>query len=58
MSFCFTNLRQDSETSLMNKSSCLAHALGVTNLQISEIGFWSHFVVLLKPDLDAQQTHL
>ncbi len=27
------------------------------NLQIIEVWFWSHFVVLLKSDLDVQQTH-
>jgi hypothetical protein len=27
------------------------------NLQVSEILFWSHFVVPLKSDLDVQQTH-
>jgi len=28
------------------------------NLRLSEIWFWSHFVVLLKSDLDVQQTYL
>ncbi len=27
------------------------------NLQFLEVWFWSHFVVLLKSDLDVQQTH-
>jgi hypothetical protein len=38
-----------SETDLLNKSSCLALALGVTK---------SHFAILLKSDLGVQQTHL
>ncbi len=37
---------------LLIKSSCLASAL------MSEILFRSHLVVLLKSDLNAQQTHL
>jgi len=45
------------EAGSLNKCSCLARALGVTNLQIWEIWFWSHLVVL-KSDLDVQQTHL
>jgi len=46
------------EAGSLNKCSCLARALGVTNLQIWEIWFWLHFVMLLKSDLDVQQTHL
>ncbi len=42
----------------MNKSSRLAPALGVTKFIIVTDKLWSHFVVLLKSDLDVQQTHL
>ncbi len=41
-----------SEASVLNKSSCLAPALGVTKF----IRFWSQFIVLFKSDLDVQQT--
>ncbi len=47
-----------SEAGLLNKSSCLAPALGVTKIIIVTDIFWSHFVVLLKSYLDAQRTHL
>jgi hypothetical protein len=50
------NLR--SEASLLSKSSCLVPALFGTNLLMSEVSFWSHFSVLPKSDLDAQQTNL
>jgi hypothetical protein len=46
------------EASLLNKSSCLAAALGVTKFLKKLPWFWSHFVVFLKSDLDVQQTHL
>ena len=49
---------QRPEAGLLNKCSCLARALGVINLQTWEIWFWSYFVVLLKSDLDVQQTRL
>jgi hypothetical protein len=49
---------QSPEASSLKKCSCLGRALGVTNFQIWEIQFWSHFVVLLKTDLDVQQTRL
>jgi hypothetical protein len=42
----------------LNKSSCLASALGVTNVIIVADIIWSHFLVLLKPCLDVQQTQL
>jgi hypothetical protein len=45
------------EAGLLNKSSCLAPALGGTKL-IFDIDFWSLFVVLLKSALDVQQTLL
>ncbi len=41
--------KQSSEAGLLNKSSCLAAALGGPKLLII---IWSHFVVLLKSDLD------
>jgi hypothetical protein len=43
-----------SDFGLLNKSSCLAAALGVTKFT-TIIG--SHFFVLLKSDLDVQRTH-
>ncbi len=43
---------------LLNRGSCLPRALGVTKF-INKIDMiWSHFVVLLKCDLDVQQTGL
>jgi hypothetical protein len=51
-----SDIEGEAETGLLNKSSFLAPALGVTNLQIQEICFWSHFVLLLKSDLDVRQT--
>ncbi len=45
-----------SETGLLNIFSSLAAALGITKFT-SKI-FWSHFAVLLKSDLDVQQTGL
>ncbi len=41
----------------MNKSSCLASALGVTKFTTIIAMNWVTFVVLLKSDLDVQQTH-
>ncbi len=38
------------EAGLLNEMSCLT--------PMTEILFWSHFVVLLKSDLDVQQTKL
>jgi hypothetical protein len=49
---------QASEPSLLNKSSCLAAALGVTQFKTIIAMYFTHFVVLLKFDLDVQQTHL
>jgi hypothetical protein len=46
------------EAGLLNKCSFLALDLGETNLQIRKKLFWSHFVVLLKSDLDVQQTRV
>jgi hypothetical protein len=46
------------EAGSLNKCSCLARALGVTKFITIIAMFWSHFVVLLKSDLDVQQTHL
>ncbi len=48
-----------SEAGKLNKGSCLASALGVTKVifVIHMRWVWSHFVVLLKLDLDVQQTH-
>jgi len=43
------------KASLLNKRSSLAPALGVTNLHLPELPFWSHFVVLLKSDLDVNK---
>jgi hypothetical protein len=43
---------------LLNKSSRLAAALGVTKSIASLLCIWSQFIVLLKSDLDVQQTHL
>jgi hypothetical protein len=40
--------------SLLNKSSCLAAALGVTKSIAVIVMNRSHFVVLLKSDLDVQ----
>ncbi len=45
-----------SEAGLLNKSSHLAATLGVTKLM--HCYDLSHFVVLIKPDLDVQQTNL
>jgi hypothetical protein len=42
------------EAGLLSTSSCLAPALGVTKFIWSNL----YFVVLLKSDLDVQQTHL
>ncbi len=43
---------------LLKKISCLAPALGVIKSICHKYDFWSHFVVLLKLDLDVQQGHL
>jgi hypothetical protein len=45
-------LVQQAEASLLNKGSCFARALGVTKFIIV---IWSHFVVLLKSDLNVQK---
>jgi len=45
------------EHGLLNKSSCLATALGVTKFTFVRYDF-GHTAVLLKPDLDVQQAHL
>ncbi len=47
-----------SEAGLLNKSSLLAGALGVTKFKTIFAMFLPTFVVLLKSDLDVQQTHL
>ncbi len=47
-----------SEAGLLNKSLCLAQALGVTKFINMRDMIWSYFVVLLKSHLDIQQTHL
>ncbi len=47
--------RSSSKAGLLNKSSCLAPTLGVTKFIIVT---GSHFAVLLKSDLDVQQTKL
>ncbi len=49
---------QEPEARLLNKSSRLAPALGVPKFIIVSYIVCSHFVVLLKLDLDVQQTHL
>jgi hypothetical protein len=51
-------VRLDSEAWLLNKSSCLAPALGVTKFLVVTDMIWAHFDVLLKSDLDVQQTYL
>jgi len=43
---------------LFIKRSCLAPTIGVTKFIIVIVSVWSHFVVLLKSDIDAQQTYL
>ncbi len=48
----------NSEASLLNKSSCLDATLGVTKfIAVNGISLVTLFV-LLKSDLDVQQTHL
>ncbi len=42
----------------MNKSSCLAPALGVTKFITVTDKFWSHFVVIIKSHLEIQQIPL
>ncbi len=51
-------LRFSPEAGLLNKSSCLAAGLGVTKFVTVISMNWSHFVALLKSDLDVQQTGL
>ncbi len=46
------------EAGLLNRISCLAPTIGVTKFIIVTDMIGSHFVVLLKSDLDVQQTHL
>jgi hypothetical protein len=43
---------------LLNESSFLAPAFGVTKFILITDMIFSHFVVLLKSDLGVQQTHL
>jgi hypothetical protein len=43
-----------SEIGLSNKSSCLTQALGVAKFKQSLLCFWSHFVGLLKSDLNVE----
>ncbi len=52
------NKRLKAQTGLLNKSSCLAPALSVTKFTNAWDMIWSHIVVILKLDLDVQQTHL
>ncbi len=40
------------EAGLLNKRSCLAKTFGVTKFIIVISVIWSHYVVLLKSDLD------
>jgi hypothetical protein len=47
-----------SEDSLLNKRSCLAHALGVTKFIIILDMILVTLLVVLKSDLDVQQAHL
>ncbi len=47
---------QQTEASLLNKSSYLDSALGVTKWPIIIHKFWLHFVLMLKSDLGLQQT--
>ncbi len=42
----------------MQKSSCLAAALGVKEFITAIATILAHFVVLLRSDLDIQQAHL
>jgi len=51
MSFC-------SKSSLLNKCSCLAPTLGVTKFIIVKDMISVTLFVLLKSDIDVQQTHL
>jgi hypothetical protein len=50
--------KSTSEAGLVNKSSLLAKALGMTKFKTIIAITWSHFVVLLRSDLDVQQTFL
>jgi hypothetical protein len=43
---------------MLHIKSCLALTLGVTKFNTTRDIILSHFVVLLKSDLDVQQTHL
>jgi hypothetical protein len=43
---------------LLNKSSSWARALGVTKIKYVKEVIWLHVVVILRSDLDVQQTHL
>ncbi len=52
------SLRFCSEAGLLNKSSSLGAALGLTKFITIIAIFLAHFVVLLKSVLDVQQTHL
>jgi hypothetical protein len=47
-----------SEAGLLNEISCLALALGVTKFIIITDMIWVTLCLLLKSDLDVQQTHL
>jgi len=44
-------MKYNTEASSLNKSSCLAPTLGVTKFIIVK-GIRSHFIVILKSDLD------
>ncbi len=50
--------KPSSEAGLLNLSSYLACALSVTKIAIARYMIFSHFGVLLRSDLDVQQTHL
>jgi hypothetical protein len=47
---------QSCEAGLLNKSSCLAPALGVTKITNAAAMFLSLYVVLLRSHLDVEQT--
>jgi hypothetical protein len=46
------------EPGLLKKGSCLARVLGVTKFANDRDMIWSYLVLLLKSDLDVQQTRL
>ena len=49
---------EDAEAGLLNKSLCLAAALGVTKIITIIVTYWVTLFVLLKSDLDVQRIHL